>query len=251
MRILLSLLFIVFCVSSIGLTGTIDPGVQDKKYLEYGEQFKYVGKLCGSYKDKTQFCASAVLIQPDIILTAAHVVQDYSGAKLIIGKNEYIVDKFVWPKEYDKDIYGHNDIAVGFLKEKVDLDFYPELYTETNEVDKLCCMSGYGATGDFNTGATVFDMKKRAGSNFIDYIEKDFLVCNASKPKDKRRTSLEFMIASGDSGGGLFIDGKLAGINSCVTGTGKNGTKSTYDTESCHTRVSTYVKWIRESIKNR
>jgi hypothetical protein len=62
------------------------------------------------------------------------------------------------------------------------------------------------------------------------------------------KTSLEFLIASGDSGGGLFIDGKLAGINSCIMAV--NGSpKSDYRTESGHTRISINLDWILENTK--
>ena len=56
------------------------------------------------------------------------------------------------------------------------------------------------------------------------------------------------MIGSGDSGGGLFLDGKLAGINSFVMAAdGK--TNSDYGDECAHTRISTYKKWIEEKTK--
>ena len=56
-------------------------------------------------------------------------------------------------------------------------------------------------------------------------------------------TELEFLISHGDSGGGLFIDGQLAGINSSVLS--KDGkTDSNYGDESCHTRISRYKDWL-------
>jgi secreted trypsin-like serine protease len=59
---------------------------------------------------------------------------------------------------------------------------------------------------------------------------------------------LEFLIASGDSGGGLFIDNKLAGIHSCVMTVGKNP-QSKYGEESGHTRISNFIEWIEDNRK--
>jgi hypothetical protein len=64
------------------------------------------------------------------------------------------------------------------------------------------------------------------------------------------KTELEFLIASGDSGGGLFIDNKLAGINSCVMAVDKKP-DSTYNDESGHTRISKFIGWIKENIEKK
>jgi len=58
---------------------------------------------------------------------------------------------------------------------------------------------------------------------------------------------MEFLIASGDSGGGLFIDKKLAGITSCVMTTDGN-TDSNYNDERGHTRISQHINWIESTI---
>ena len=244
------ILFIFFLSSlfSCSYAGTIDPNISDAKYIEYGKDFKYVGKLCGTYQDETLFCASAVVIREDIILTAAHVVKGYKNCKIKIEDKEFEINKFIWPLDFDQNIYGLNDIAIGFLKQKIQLNFYPELYDKEDELDKVCCIAGYGLSGNFITGAESYDDKRRAGSNIVEEIDKQLLICRPSKPTDKKRTSLEFLTASGDSGGGLFINNKLAGINSCISGRGKKGLKSTYDTESGHTRISIHRKWILQNI---
>ena len=238
-----------FVYFGIVTAGTIDPSVSDQKYIEYGKNFKYVGKLCGIYQDKTPFCASAVVIQERIILTAAHVVKGYKTCIIRVEDKEFEIENFIWPLDYDADKYGTNDIAIGYTKESIKLDFYPELYDKEDELDKLCCIAGYGTTGNFIDGSKNYDDKRRAGSNVVEEIDRQLLVCRPSKPNDKRRTSLEFLISNGDSGGGLFIDNKLAGINSCVSGIGKNSLKSTYDTESGHTRISLHREWILRHTK--
>jgi len=233
----------------VSFAGTIDPQVSDKKYIEYGEKFAYVGKLCGTYSDKTMFCASAVAIDDHNLLTAAHVIKGASKCYFTVNGKDYCVEYITYHSDFDNDKFGYGDIAIGHIEESLDLKIYPSLYESDDEEGKLCSVAGYGITGNFISGANHSDNKKRAGSNTIDYITADLLICSPSKP-GKFHTSLEFLISSGDSGGGLFIDGKLAGINSCVMSDGsKPKLLSTYGTESGHTRISKYLQWIKDHKK--
>ena len=140
---------------------------------------------------------------------------------------------------------GKNDIAIARLQRPLKLDFYPELYTDTNEKGKVCGLAGYGYHGDFNSGYTrgTFDNKRRAGSNVVDAVNDNCLTYSVhTEPK----TTLEFLISPGDSGGGLFIDKKIAGINSYVYATdGKSD--SDFGDVGCSTRISDYSKWITKT----
>lgn len=228
--------------------GTRDPSVPDEKYVEYGSKFHYVLNLCGIYEDNGLFCGSAVAISPRIILTAAHVVKNAKHCGVHFNNTDVIlVDKIICHKDFDGN-FGQADIAICYLSKDLELTFYPELYENNDEVGKICCMSGYGLTGTFITGQKISDGKRRAGSNRIDSVEKDLLICTPSTKTNIDRTSLEYIICSGDSGGGLFIDNKLAGINSCVFATGKPP-MSVYGDEAGHTRISKFVPWILENKK--
>jgi hypothetical protein len=241
----LILLFGIIFSNNI-LAGTIDPQTEDSKYVEFGKGFNYVYKICGSYNDDGLFCASAVAIDPHWILTAAHVVH---GAKICLIHQDdkaFLVHKIIPHENYHRGKFGFHDIALCYVDEDLGLDFYPELYDTNDEIGQICTISGYGFTGTFTTGAKLSDNKKRAGSNKIDYIDKELLICSTSI-KDK--TPLEFIIASGDSGGGLFIGNKLAGINSCVLALDKVP-NSNYGDEGGHTRISKYRDWIIDKMKN-
>jgi len=242
-------LLLIFLFAKTLLAGTIDPSIDDKKYIEYGEKFKYIYKICGTYESGELFCASSVVIDPHWVLTAAHVVKGARTTVVRDNNKAYLIEKIIYHEDFDKNNVGKNDIALCYTQDKILIDYYPPLYEDTDEENKVCCMAGYGLTGNFNTGVTTGDSKRRAGSNIIQYIDRDLLICDASKKGSKDHTSLEFLIASGDSGGGLFIDGKLAGINSCVLAKDKNP-NSSYSDESGHTRVSLYSKWIKEKIKS-
>lgn len=248
MKFYLYLFLALFYTTTIISAGTIEPSVSDTKYIEYGSQFHYVGSLCGMYTDNTLFCGSAVVIKENIVITAAHVVKDYKSCHIKIKEKIYEINKIIPHEDFAKKIRGQGDIAICFVKEPIKLDFYPELYSEEDELDKVCSIAGCGLTGTFITGAQKSDSKKRAGSNIIDNIYGDLLICSVTR-EDKRKTSLEILIASGDSGGGLFIGDKLAGINSCVLADKKDKSVSSYNKESGHTRISKYREWILREIR--
>ena len=244
------MLLCIFAGLSNCQAGTISPNVSDVKYLDYGKKHECVVKIQGDYltedKDKHQiFVGSGVLIAPRVVLTAAHVIINAKNAQVHFNNRKIDVDGFIHPTKYKLYDFTNLDIAVVFLQEPIKLDFYPEIYGKQDEVNKICSISGYGMSGTHRTGAYRSDGKKRAGSNIVCGTAEGMLVCSIT---DKPVTSLEFMIANGDSGGGLFIDNKLAGINSCVMTTdGK--LDSDYGDESCHTRLSMHKVWIEEILK--
>lgn len=229
--------------------GTIDPYNQDINYLDYAQYFDYVGCIQGSYADKTHYIASAVAIDDHHILTAAHIVQNTRDCFVQFGDKKFEITKIMIPKQFKPDHSGIADIALAYSETSFNLRFYPPLYTKFDEKSKVCCICGYGKTGSFSSGSVVMDGKKRAGSNLIDGISAELLVCSPSPysaNNSSNRTSLEFLISQGDSGGGLFIDGELAGINSCIISDKKIAT-SNYSDSSGHTRVSKYVEWINSN----
>ena len=95
---------------------------------------------------------------------------------------------------------------------------------------------------DINKQIAVLKKKKKPeDEKERDKIEKDLLVCSVLNGKP---TQMEFLIAHGDSGGGLFIDQKLAGIHSMIWNYGRTKPMATYSTYSGHTRISIYRNWI-------
>jgi hypothetical protein len=200
-KALIFIMMLIFLVHSPA--GTIDPSNQDSKYIEYGEKFIHTYKICGSYKDKSLFCASATAINSHWFLTAAHIVKDARTCLIHTDDKAYEVKKIIIHNDFTEEKFGEADIALCYVEEDLGLDFYPELYESDDEVGKVCSIAGYGLTGTFNTGIKVSDSKKRAGSNKIDSVMNNLLLCSPSRSTDKDRTQLEFLIGSGDSGGGL------------------------------------------------
>lgn len=244
---ILFLMLLIFC-SNLS-AGTIHPSKKDDQYVEYGKEYKHIVELnCREAEHKQLYSASAVIISPNWALTAAHVVKDMNIAVIVKEKKEYNVNKIIWHKDFKEEVFGNNDIALLYTKDDFGMEFYPELYTESNEIGELAAVAGYGITGNFNTGAVRYDSKRRAGTNEVERIEENILVCSASRDNP---SVLEFLTASGDSGGGLFIKGKLAGINSIVFSENKSKTNSIYGNYSGHTRVSKYIDWIKRKMENK
>lgn len=239
---LTTIYFLIFFCSFV-FAGTIDPNIPDSEYISYAKHFNYVGKIEGTNIDGSKFIASAVAIDDHHILTAAHIIQHSKSCTVLLKDKKFDIVYFKKPKEFRFEKAGYLDIALGFSNNSFDLTFYPQLYTDSDEIGKLCCIAGYGKTGTFQNGAVTFDGKLRAGSNIIDSSYRDLLICSPSSTHCNKRTSLEFLISYGDSGGGLFIGDKLAGINSCVL-TNDNHSDSSYDDESGHTKISKFVNWI-------
>jgi hypothetical protein len=207
---LLIIIFVsIFSFSSFA--GTIDPSTPDEKYVEYGSKFDYVAKL-NCFDGKNMYGGSAVVIDKHWILTAAHVIEDSHSWTIIVKDKKYNLKKVIKYPEYKTEIYGYHDIALGYCEEEIILGSYPELYKDTNEVGRLCSIAGLGFTGTFHSGASKHDGKKRAGSNYIDKIERGVLVCSPSR-KDQNFTQLEFLICSGDSGGGLVLGKALRWVS--------------------------------------
>lgn len=246
-KILLLVLLQSFLITPILCAGTRNPFIKDREHIEYGQNFKFVGRIIGKYNENTEFMGSGVAISSLHILTAAHIVKDSISCSFITQDGTRIkCKKVIFHNDFAEENFGEYDIALCILEKELPLKEYPKLYTEKNEQGKLCSIVGYGYYGTFETGAIHTDDNIRGGTNIIDAIEKDILICNPSPPFDKTITRLEFLIAHGDSGGGLFIDGKLAGINSGVMAVDKKP-NSSYTDDGCHTRVSSYIDWIIEN----
>jgi hypothetical protein len=244
-KIIISLFLLLLGSSNI-FSGTIDPNTPDSKYIEYGKKFTYIGLILGQKNDDSRYSGSAVAIKDQIIITAAHLFHNSKQAAIMINNKLIPIKKTVIHNEYDYNKFGKNDIAICLLSSGISLDWYPDIYQETNETGKVCSLAGFGATGNFFEGAKKGDGSKRAGSNIIDSTDNFVLLCSPSISFNK--TELEFLIASGDSGGGLFIGNKLAGIHSGTIEEKKEKGKSKYGSISVHTRVSSHKDWIQETI---
>lgn len=241
-----NIFFIIILINSnFILAGTIRHDVPDEKYIEYGDKHKCVLKIELVNEKNERSLGSCVAIKDNWVVTAAHVVEDSEKGHVFLGEEKIEIEKVIkWPTFNGS--FASTDIAICKLKKDLKLDAYPEIYDEEDELGKICSISGYGKTGTGLTGATRHSNKKRAGSNKVSATSDDYLYCMMDK---NETTQLEFLISHGDSGGGLFIDGKLAGVNSSVMALDKIP-DSNYGDESRHTRLKPCRNWILEKIRS-
>lgn len=247
--------FVVLSCATYGSlrAGTIDPDTPDSKYVEFGKKFHNVVGIAAQVPCDKPECpvkshahlGSAVVIRPNWLLTAAHVVHSGTSYRaLLAGEEVYDLPHVVWHKDFDDTKFGINDIAICYSPRRLEMEFYPPLYGKSDELGKPITFAGWGFTGTFHTGAIRSDGLRRAGHNVISETQRTVLVC---EPRRRNKFPLEFMIAPGDSGGGMFIGNELAGINSFLMA--RDGKPDgTYTDESAFTRVSLYIDWVDDQI---
>ena len=227
--------------------------------LAQAEPFDSVGQISGT-TGFSSYSGSGVYLGDGWVLTAAHVVDQASELAFDIDGQTYTAEAWAYHSDWDPaDVTAGADIALIKLTEDVSTDISAAtLYTGTDEVGSLGISVGYGLTG---TGLGGYDtdssMNKRAGTNIVDEVYGDDVLLSDfdsgrgfhNATGSSQATGLEYLIAPGDSGGGLFIYDasiqawSLAGINSF--GLGLDGeADSDYGDISGQTRVSYYDDWI-------
>lgn len=246
---LIRYVIILLAVSRVAMAGTIDPSTPDAKYVEFGKQFPFVVRItndidCANCGKAHEQQASAVIIRPHWALTAAHVINNAKNDVIYVGDKKHRVTYKVRHADYNEDKVGMHDIALCYSENDFKLDFYVPLYKKADEVGQSVTIAGWGATGNFVTGAVKIDNQRRAGQN---KLSSSYLAVVACSPRKTGRFPLEFMIAPGDSGGGMFIGNELAGINSFLAHEDGKA-DGTYGDDSAFTRVSMYVDWVETQI---
>jgi hypothetical protein len=243
---IISVATLLLALSGVSFGGTIRHDVQDERYLKYGKEYECVLKLGGTLEEKgkeIKYFGSCTAISEVWVITAGHVVKDAKSTCVFFEGVEIPIQETFMCPDFKGD-FGPGDLALCKVKGKIKISHYPKLYGNKDEIGKTCGIAGFGRTGTGLTGSKKEGDVKRAGSNKIEAVSDGAVFCIMNR---KNPTELEFLISHGDSGGGLFIDGMLAGVNSSVLSKDGNA-DSNYGDESCHTRISRYKEWIEETI---
>ena len=174
------------------------------------------------------------------------------------------------------NINSGNDIAIITLNQVADPSIQRlSLYTGSSELNQLATVVGLGRQGKGTTGWTTGSfltsnglLQRRQGTNVVDSITGTVLMFDFDDPLNAARSTIgsalptahEAILALGDSGGPVLIDGKIAGINSfisclggittiCSTAIDVNGDlNSSYGERWGATRVSVFTSWLNSQM---
>ncbi len=266
---LLALFLSGACVSEAAIFFT-QADLAESEVFAMDDRFQSVGMISRYYDGRWIHTGSAILIAPNWVLTAAHVIdavenRGYESIRFGLGHDGLNPDvsatitlSFKHP-DYTGDYLHTPDLGLFYLSTPITsvepaTRFYgtdpaPPIPSWDTARQPQYAMAGYGRAGVVNTTA-VDDGIKRAGTNGVDahggawgadpmYMLSDFAARNASY--------LEWNGSPGDSGGGWFynVDGEwqLSGVISF--------TNNSYTQElgtSGALRVSLFNDWIDQTI---
>ncbi len=253
---------LILFILQAGFAGTIrhddldgnplnDP--DDYLYLLHAEDYPSVGRVVSSSSET----GSGVLIAPNYVLTATHLVNEVNAYELYFQPQGdlsliQVTTKYVLPF-YFTHLFG--DMAILRLSETILTIAPSELYDGDSEIGRQCTIVGFGRTGTGVTGSIINDGDKRAGDNILEGPNpvNGYLMADFDNPDFIEECNLEYCFAPGDSGGGVFIyDGdvvKLAGINSYIQpNVNENQVGAYYGTSMNFVRVSAFRTWINSII---
>jgi hypothetical protein len=212
----------------------------DARYLELGSRYTAAVKVLPD--------GAGVLIAPDWVLTAGHVVRGVSrrSPRIVINGREHEVARaFVHPDWLEM---GPHDVGLFQLRQQV-TDVTPVvLHAAGDEVGQVVTFVGTGDTGTGRTGPHAADGKKRGATNTVDAVDDDWIYFTFDEGDDA--TDLEGVSGPGDSGGPALVnvDGQLRTIGVSVFSDGKGRGPGRYGVGEVYARVSTHRDWIESVI---
>lgn len=256
-------LAVVGLIAPLAVAGTIRHDRNASLYTGFAQlpRFDSVGMLTANTSLR-ELVGSGTLISPTAVLTAAHLLDDARSISFKIGGTTYSGASWIAHPAWSGDLAAGWDLGILQLSTPV-ASIPPAIrYTGAGELGSLGMWSGFGMTGSGLTGATTRDRLKRAGTNTIDTfyssagaVNNRVLMVDFDNPASAADssygrtvpTNLEGLIASGDSGGGLFVSTRrgyrLAGV--ATFGSAVDGLNNAdYGDLAGFTRVSAFNSWI-------
>lgn len=275
MRILATLIATCFAVPAIAGVIRHDTPSSQYELVAQATAFNPVGKIISTDTFGQQFGCSGTAISSHWMLTAAHCIQDVNQISFEVKNSlgvstAYQADNWIAHENFDiNNLLAGWDIGLVHFNTALDVNT-ANLYQGNNEVGSVGVYVGFGATGTGLTGVNQNWGTKRAGFNRISFdfstegtgdqiLWSDFDAPFSFDPNsdmfgDGYALPLEYGIAFGDSGGGMFIleNGEyyLAGVNSFLSNFNYSNAYMDYDDAFGVTRVSSLNAWINHYTAN-
>lgn len=293
---------VVAAPADVTRAGTIRHDRSPGAHVALADAYPSVGSIYLETAIGVFLTGSGVLIHPEWVLTAAHVVDENGIPPVLLDEPttpyfvpgpDSIVSATIGPFIQGQNWFPHQswnsnpnngyDIGLIHLAEPI-TDIVPaRLYNGSSELGRVATTVGYGDRGTGETGALTNDGLRRAGQNIFDATGADIpttaggplsphiMFADFDDPGnedgynyfggDPLPLDMEYATASGDSGGGTFIDfgdGQgpvLVGITS-VGGafeetdvpSGDGTPDSSYSDLYGVTRVSLFHDWITSTV---
>jgi trypsin len=229
---------------------------EDRRYVELARQFP--ATVVFHQKD-SGFGMDGIgtLIDARWVLTAGHIVAELKPGDIAeVGGARYEIEELVqhplWQgiKKWE-DV--QHDIALVHLRKAVRGVKPALLYTKPDELGLTLTIAGSGRFGNGLTGPTTDDLTMRAATNRVLRVEGTQLVFRFDSPDDPDVTVLEGISGDGDSGGPAYLvsNGKIyvVGVGSAQDARPVDRQLGHYGVLELYPRVSSFVPWIRETIK--
>ncbi len=268
--------------ATIAYGGIIDDSANDADHLALAAQSQYdpVG-VVKRLNNQSQLVvdSSGILIAPDWVLTAAHTIPSGNPQPTdtwTFGSEVRHIDQAIRHPSYGGDIANGFDLALHKLDAPITSITPASLYTGSaaSLVGQTLTYVGFGRTGTGSTGDTQPAGAKRAGLNEADQAgytlnpgpsqtvySSNIIFADMDDPPggipygnplgSSMPINLEYLIALGDSGGGLFVEDNgeffLAGVHSVLIDFDPTGTIG-YGDVMGSTTIAAALTWINNTI---
>jgi len=214
---------------NINFGGSLHHNFDDSEYLNYAKDMPIAKILIGH-----KFC-SGVVLNSSTILTIKHAIEYYTNIDVYYNDIELSIQDIIYHRKEDLSIIKLAS-SIGCSR----LDFYDDVTL----IGKECSIGGYGLKYETKHKRSYTpDLQKRAGKNIITWETDSYFECQM----DINGTDLEFIPTIGDSGGPVFIENRLAGLNKYVKSS-DGIADSSYGDVSGHVKLTKYKEWIKANL---